>query len=228
MRLINKIKITIKKIKNPIFFGNLRRLKPVSNVYGFDRGTPIDRYYIENFLEKNSLNIRGTVLEILNAKYTKKFGRTKVKKSDILDIEKSNKKANIHADLRKIKQLPSNKYDCIIFTQVLHIIDDYRAVIKNLHKMLKPGGILLCTLPSVSRIDCVAKEEGDYWRFTKASAKYIFKKHFKEKKLEIRSFGNVFVDICFLEGVSLEEMKPKELDYYDKNFPLIVCVRAVK
>src|SRR5690348_8634455 len=31
-------------------FGDLRRLKPISVVWGFDRGRPVDRYYIEQFL----------------------------------------------------------------------------------------------------------------------------------------------------------------------------------
>ena len=31
-------------------FGGLRRLTPVSRAFGFDRGLPIDRYYIERFL----------------------------------------------------------------------------------------------------------------------------------------------------------------------------------
>jgi len=212
----------------PIFFGSLRRLKPISDLYGFDRGTPIDRYYFENFLKKDSRNIKGTVLEILDNNYTRKFGGKKVTKSDILDINKSNKRANIYIDLRNTEKLPKNKYDCIILTQTVHIIDDYEAVIRSVYKMLKSKGVLLCTLPCVSRIDCVAKEKGDYWRFTKASAEYIFKKYFNKNKLKIKSFGNVFVNICFLEGISLEEIRKKELDYYDKNFPLMVCVKAIK
>ena len=31
-------------------FGSLRRLTPISRAFGFDRGLPIDRYYIERFL----------------------------------------------------------------------------------------------------------------------------------------------------------------------------------
>jgi hypothetical protein len=31
-------------------WGNLRRLRPFSDRYGCDRGTPIERYYIERFL----------------------------------------------------------------------------------------------------------------------------------------------------------------------------------
>lgn len=32
---------------------NLRNLEPISRVFALDRGTPIDRVYIEDFLERN-------------------------------------------------------------------------------------------------------------------------------------------------------------------------------
>jgi SAM-dependent methyltransferase len=217
-----------KRKKERINWGNLRKVTPVSRNYGFDRGTPVDRYYIEKFLEENEADIKGSVLEIKERCYTKFFGESKVSCSDILDFNTCNKSATIYADLRYTKALPKKKYDCIILTQTLHWIDNYDAVIKNLHGMLNKNGILLCTLPSVSRIDYDVGEEGDFWRFTKASARYIFKKHFAEDKLQIKAYGNVFIDICFLKGVSVEEISTDELDYYDKYFPLIVCVRATK
>jgi glycosyltransferase involved in cell wall biosynthesis len=43
-------------------FGNLRRVKPINRRFGFDRGLPIDRYYIEYFLKKHNVNIKGHVL----------------------------------------------------------------------------------------------------------------------------------------------------------------------
>ena len=55
-------------------FGSLRRLKPISRLFGFDRGQPIDRYYIETFLQKNRSDIGGRVLEIGDPGYTLKFG----------------------------------------------------------------------------------------------------------------------------------------------------------
>jgi SAM-dependent methyltransferase len=215
------------KIKE-INWGDLRRTIPVSRDYGWDRGSPVDRYYIKKFLNGNKADIRGSVLEIKERIYTERFGGSKVSCSDILDIDSSNKSATIYADLRDGNALPEGKYDCIILTQTLHVIDDYDAAIKNLYKMLNKNGILLCTLPSVARIGYDTGEKGDFWRFTKASARYIFKKHFAEDKLQIKTYGNVFTSICFLEGVSMEEITREELDYHDKDWPLIVCVRGAK
>src|SRR5919109_5549401 len=55
-------------------WGNLRRTEPFSDAYGFDRGTPIDRFYLERFLAAERSVIRGAVLEIQVNSYTKQFG----------------------------------------------------------------------------------------------------------------------------------------------------------
>ena len=40
-------------------WGNLRRREPFSSYYGFDRGTPVDRFYIERFLSDRAQDIRS-------------------------------------------------------------------------------------------------------------------------------------------------------------------------
>ena len=47
---------------------------PISQKFGFDRGTPVDRYYIEVFLAAYSRDIRGRALEVGDASYCRKFG----------------------------------------------------------------------------------------------------------------------------------------------------------
>ena len=47
-------------------WGNLRRLRRFSDRYGYDRGTPIERDYIERFLSEHAQLIRGSVLEELD------------------------------------------------------------------------------------------------------------------------------------------------------------------
>ncbi len=61
-----------------IRFGSLHRLKPVSRLFGFDRGQPIDRYYIEHFLQSHVNDIRGRVLEVGDRDYMCKFGGNRV------------------------------------------------------------------------------------------------------------------------------------------------------
>ncbi len=210
-----------------VVYSLLNFKKPISNEYGFDRGTPIDRYYIENFLESNKNLITGNCLELLNSNYTDKFGKNVIK-SNILDINTDNKKATIYGDLRNLSNVPDSTYDCIILTQVFQFIDDVSSAIKECHRILKPGGVLLVTVPTLGRVDCMSGVQGDYWRFTTASASYLFKKYFSTDKLEINSFGNVSAAINFLAGVSLEEVNKEGLDFNDVNFPCLITIKAFK
>jgi len=205
-----------------------QKKKPLSNIYGAERGIPLDRYYIENFLENNKQFIKGHCLELLNNDYTTKYGGKKVVKSDILDIDKNNMKANIFADIKDLHIIKDQSYDCVILTQVLQFIDDYDLAVKECYRILKHGGVLLVTLPSISRIDCASGLEGDYWRFTVASAKYIFGKFFELKKIEINSYGNALTGLYFWIGASQQELSKKKLNYIDKNFPTLITLKAVK
>lgn len=210
------------------FWKEHRKLQPISNIYGIDRGQAIDRYYIENFLERNNKDIHGTVLELLNSDYTKKYGKQNVSISDVLDIDNTNKNATIYTDLSKAESIKPETYDCFILTQTLQFIFDFKMALYHSHRILKPGGTLLVTLPCVSRIDCVAGIDSDFWRFTKASANKMFSELFPDDSIQIEVYGNVLVCTGFLIGLAREELEKDELDYYDPNFPLLICVRAVK
>lgn len=213
----------------PAFFYFLSKsTKPLSNYHGFDRGAPIDRFYIENFLEQNKEVISGGCLELLNNDYTLKYGGSKVSKSDVLDIDKSNKNATIIDDLRSLRGIADNSYDCLILTQVLQFIDDTTAAISQCYRILKPGGTILVTLPSLSRIDPISGQAGDYWRFTVASASYLFNKDFKPEQTEVKSWGNVRSGLYFYAGLAQEDSLVKTLEKNDPDFPLIITVKATK
>ena len=66
-------------------WGNLRRTTPFSATYGFDRGTPIDRYYLNQFLDMHRDLISGAVLEAQTDGYTERFGAG-VTRADTFDI----------------------------------------------------------------------------------------------------------------------------------------------
>lgn len=201
---------------------------PLSNSYGFDRGKAADRYYIEDFLNKNKKDIHGHCLETREDDYTQKFGKQNVIKSDVLDIDPNNKKANITDDLRKLKTIKDNTYDCIILTQTLQLIDDVDSVLLQCYRVLKKGGILLVTIPSLSRVDRVAGLKNDYWRFTEAGARYLFEKQFKSEELQIESRGNARIGIYFYAGLAEEEIKMKVYGDDDPFFPMIITIRAIK
>ncbi len=227
--LTDTAKKSIRRVFSPAWFYFLKKsTRPLSNCYGFERGTPVDRFYIENFLEQNRSDIKGECLELLSNDYTKKYGGEKVSRSDVLDIETTNKNATIIDDLRKLSKVADGQYDCVVLTQVLQFIDDVDAAISECHRVLKSGGVLLATLPSMSRTDRMSGIDGDYWRFTTASAKYLFDKKFSSEKVTIESKGNVRSGIYFYAGMSLEESSSDVLQQNDPQFPLIITVRAVK
>ena len=212
-----------------VALGDLRRLTPVSGDWGFDRGLPIDRYYIESFLERHAVDIHGRTLEIANNTYTRRFGGARVTASDILHDRPGSPVATLVADLSQGDNLPGDAFDCIICTQTLQFIFEIEAAIATLQRILKPGGTLLLTMPGISQISPDDMERsGDYWRITDAAAKRLFARHFAAEDLEISAVGNVLAATCFLQGMAAEELAREELDHTDENYQLLVTVRAVK
>ena len=210
-----------------IDWGELRRLEPVSATWGIDRGLPVDRYYIARFLERRREDIRGKVLEVKEATYTQAYG-SGVDALDIVDIAADNPSATVFADLSQEGSLPPGRYDCFVLTQTIHIIYDVREVLRNSFRALKPGGVLLATLPCVSRLDYESGLEGDFWRFTPASARRLFEDVFGAGQVEVEAHGNVLTCCGFLLGLAAEEFRREELDHNDPYFPLLLCIRAVK
>ena len=203
------------------------RTHPLSDSWGFDRGTPIDRYYIERFLERHAADVRGDVLEIKTRAYTDRFGRGVASRS-VLDIDATNASATIIADLADTAQLPEARFDCFILTQTLQMLYDVRAAVASAHRMLRAGGTLLVTVPCISRIIPRYGLDADFWRFTPASCRRLFGDAFGPANVAVESLGNVAAAVAFLRGAALEELPRRVLDASDPYFPVVLTVRAVK
>ena len=203
------------------------RTRPLSDSWGFDRGTPIDRYFIEGFLARHADDIRGRVLEIKSDAYTVRFGRN-VESRDVLDIDASNPGATIVGDLTDPAVMPTDRFDCVIVTQTLQLIYDVKAAIADVHRMLRAGGVVLVTVPSTSRIAPRDGQETDYWRFTPASCRRLFGDVFGVQNVTVEPLGNVGAGVAFLRGAALEEVPRAILEHNDPDFPVIVAVRAVR
>jgi hypothetical protein len=210
-------------------FGDFKRTKPISQVWGLDRGTPVDRYYIECFLASHSSNVRGHVLEIGENTYTMRYGGEHVLKSDILHVADDHPQATIIADLTRAEHIPANTFDCIICTQTLHLIYEINLAIDTLHRILKPGGILLVTIPGISQISRYDMDRwGDYWRFTSASALRLFEVNFARENTNVHVFGNVLAATAFLQGIAVQDVGKEKLDYLDLDYQVLLGIRAVK
>lgn len=211
--------------------GSLRRVTPISRVWGCDRGRPIDRYYIERYLSDHAADIHGNVLEIGDSRYTHCYGGDRVTKSDVLHVKEGNPEATIVADLSHAPEIPSNTFDCIIITQTLHLIYDVRATIQTLYRILKPKGVALVTFPGISQISHLAEKgwaNSWYWSFTTNSAHRLFEEVFPAENVEVAAHGNVLSAIAFLHGLGAGELCRKELDHYDPDYQLLITVKSVK
>ena len=93
------------------------------------------------------------------------------------------------ADLARADHIPSAAFDCIILTQTLHLIYDVRAAIATLHRILGPGGVLLLTVPGITRISHDEWPGSWYWSFTTDSASRLFAEAFGPGRVAIGSRG---------------------------------------
>lgn len=204
-------------------FGDLRRLTPISPIFGMDRGRPIDRYYIETFLEAHREDIKGRALELGDATYIKRFG-TGVAKIDVLHVVEGNPEATIIADLTDADHIPSDAFDCIIFTQALQMIYDMKAAMRTLYRILKPGGVILMTTHGTSKIARrLGRDDwGEYWRLTAQGVGALVRDVAPDAELSIQSYGNVLSASAFLFGLAAEDLKVNELDAEDEDFEVIL------
>lgn len=202
----------------------VKSTEPISRKFGFDRGTPIDRYYIESFIKENAPYIKGVCLEIHDNYYTKKYGKN-VTTEDVLDIDTTNWQATTYGDLRNLKAIKSNTYDCLIITQTFGVIDDYQAAVSECYRILKPGGSII---GSATSIGAISNLQMTYWRFAVPSIKYVFGKCFDLNKLTIKTYGNVLAGQCSWVGLAAEELTKEELDVNDPYFSMVIGFRATK
>ena len=226
IRVPDRLRKRLRRLVRPAWLGTLRRTRPLSEHWGFDRGTPIDRHYIETFLAEHRDDIRGRVLEIKDSRYTDRFGTGVVERA-VLDVDPANPLATIAADLAAADAAPSDRFDCFVLTQTLQYVYDVRAAAMQAARVLRPGGVLLATLPAVSRVDRELAGT-DCWRFTEAPARRLFDEAFGPGQATVRSYGNVLTAVAFLTGMAREELSRRELEAHDDAYPLLIAVRAVK
>jgi glycosyltransferase involved in cell wall biosynthesis/SAM-dependent methyltransferase len=211
-----------------VSFGDLGSVRPISDDFGFDRGTPIDRFYIERFLSDNAADIAGRVLEVGDDAYSRRFGGQQVTQQDVLHVSADNTAATLVGDLSQAGTLPADTFDCLVLTQTLHLVFDLRAAVAEMHRSLKAGGTVLLTVPGISQIDRGQWGAGWFWSLTTASATRLFSELFGAANVRVQSHGNVFAATAFLQGLAVEETDTAKLAFHDPSYPVIVTVRAHK
>lgn len=209
-------------------FGDLRRVRPISLIWGLDRGRPVDRYYIEGFLQEHSQDVKGRVMEIGDNGYTVRFGGDRVTQSDVLNLLEGTPGTTIVGDLADAPQIPSDIFDCIVLTETLQCIYDVKAAIRTIHRILKPGGVALVTVAGISQT--YDNPWGDYWcwNFTPISARRLFEEAFPADHVTVKGHGNPLVATAFMAGLADQELTAEELDHHERGYDLEITIRATK
>ena len=212
-------------------WGNsLRRTHPLRRDFGWRAGQPIDRYYAEShFFPAHCTDVRGHVLEIGDDRYTRQFGHDRVTKSDVLHFHADSPGSTIQGDLTYAPHIPSNSFDCVILTFTLQFIFDVRAALGTIARILKPNGVVLVLLPGISQISRYDMDTwGEYWRFTSLSARLLFEEAFRPSDITISTYGNVLAATASLQGLISSELRREELDHHDRDYEVLIGIRAVK
>ena len=209
-------------------FGDLRRLTPVSPVFALDRGFPIERYYIEQFLGKHRSDIRGRALEFGDTYYLDRFGGPAVSAKEVFSYIPA-PGATIIGDLAGESALPEGAFDAIVCTQTIQMIYDIRRAVRRLSSMLRPGGVLLLTTHGISKVGRHLDRDGwgEYWHLTRQAATSLFEDAFPGS-FTVEAYGNVLAATAALHGLAAGELTAEELDYGDRDFDVIIGVRAVR
>lgn len=166
------------------------------------------------------------MLEIGERTYTQAFGQW-VTSSDMLHVAEG-QGATYVADLADAPNVPSDSYDCIILTQTLQMIYEIKDAVAEIHRVLKPGGVLLCTVPGLSQIADPVWNSTWYWSLTELAANRLFGEAFGASGVSVQAYGNVLSATSFLQGLADRELTRAELDTVDPEYPVIVAVVARK
>ena len=209
--------------------GDLRSVTPIDTHFGGGRGKPVDRHYIERFLAENAADIRGRVLEVAADDYTWRFGGNRVTRSDIIHPDDSNPRATVVADLAQADDIPSDSFDCFICTQTLTYIYPVQDAVETSYRILRPGGVLLATVPGISQISPYDRDRwGEYWRFTTQSLRRLLCESFPKEHVRVEAYGNVLACTAFLQGLAVEDLRHDELAHRDQRYEMLIAGRAIK
>jgi SAM-dependent methyltransferase len=194
---------------------------PLSRQYGYDRGTPIDRVYMDRFLRGHGADIRGRVLDIGDDENARRYG-AELASVDVLSPEAGAPGATVIADLETGAGMPRDTFDCVLLLETLNLIFDQRRAVAAVHDALKPGGVVLATVNGIAPPE---PDWTDYWRPTATAMRRLFEEAGFES-VTVATWGNVLAASAYLYGVAAEELTAAELDHTDPGFDVSICLRA--
>jgi SAM-dependent methyltransferase len=204
-------------------WGNLRRTKPFSSQFGAERGTPLDRHYLDRFLDSHRSAISGTVLEIQMPAYARRFGH-EIKRVDTIDINPVFEPTFL-CDLAHADIIPSNTYDCFLLPATLQGLRDVGACLREALRVVRPGGVVLATTAGFVPL---MGDVPDYWRMSAVGWREVSARVWPQCEVQIRAYGNCLAAAASMMGLAAEELTVEELDALDERYPVVVALACQK
>jgi len=199
-------------------WGNLRRTKPFSETFGFERGTPVDRYYLHRFLLDHRALITGDVLEVQANSYTKRFGHD-LGRTDSFDIVPLFTPTYVTDLAHSEHVLPDAAYDCLLLPQTLPHLRELDLCLHHALRVVRPGGVILA---SAAGLIPLTGDVPDYWRLSPDG--------WREKLVsawpaaEVKGYGNCLSAVAAQLGLALEELSEAELAVHDPRYPVLTTI----
>lgn len=218
-KVVVKLRCLLRGKKLPIW-GNLKTTKPFSEYFGFDRGTPVDRYYLHRFLEKNRQFITGDVLEIQMPSHAQRYG-SGLRRTDSVDISSQHKSTYV-CDLAESEGvIPDDSYDCFLLPNTLCVLKNIEGCLEQALRVIKPGGVILATTATFMPLN---PDSPDYWRLSADGWKEIAEKVWPGCQVEIEGHGNCLVAVAAMLGLAMEELSQAEMEENDPHYPVLVTL----
>jgi SAM-dependent methyltransferase len=203
-------------------WGNLRRTSPFSSNFGFERGTPVDRYYLHRFLDAHRALIAGHVLEVQADSYTRRYGHD-LARVDTFDIV-GDFDPTYRCDLaRADRVIPTAAYDCVLLPNTLQHVRDLDAALRQLWRILRPGGAILASCAGLLPL---TGDVADYWRLSPDGWQTTLQAAWPSAGLVIQGHGNCLATLAAQLGLALEELTDAELNVHDARFPVLTTILA--
>jgi trans-aconitate methyltransferase len=132
-------------------------------------------------------------------------------------------------DRADVLSLTPDNPNATIVAQTLQFVFDVRSAVATLRRILKPGGVLLASVPATSQVCRYDMDRwGDYWRFTDAAVRRLLADAFRTDAVTVQAHGNALATLGCLHGLAGVEFDAAELDSADPDYQLLITARARK
>jgi SAM-dependent methyltransferase len=202
--------------------GDFSRAQPLCPDYGYSRGTPIDRFYLGQFVAEIRDLVLGATLEIGGRRTNKdRYGFGRVTEYVTMDIHK-HAQVDVIGDAHHSETHPPERFNSIVLFNVLEHCQEPWIVVNNLYRWLKVGGLAFCVVPNAQRVHGDPK---DYWRILPDAFSSLFKRF---AIIKLKTYGNLLTVHSSLSGIAAEELTPESLEANNSDYPVMTCIVAQK